>query len=277
MPYTPVTFVDGVTPLNAANMNKLEDGVEATTAVADAAVPKALVDAKGDLLAATAADTVTRLPVGTNGQALLADSAQASGLKWGVAGAALTYEGDHAPATTYDDGDVVVKDGIAYLCVGGPTTVTPDPAPWGAAELASSVWQDYTPILTATVTNPTLGTGAVSTARYCRVGKQITYQGLIKFGTGLNPGSGGYRVSIPVPVRASPFHVMGQGWANNAAQTLVATMVTLLYQGLAPMSFNWVPLDTVGSAGSWGGMNHGTPFAWAAGDEIHWGIVYEAA
>jgi len=50
-------------------------------------------------------------------------------------GADLAYEGDHVPATEYQDGDVVVKDGIAYICVGGPTTEAPSLAPWGSAAL----------------------------------------------------------------------------------------------------------------------------------------------
>jgi len=50
----------------------------------DAQIPKTIVDAKGDLIAATASDTVARLAVGTNGQVLLADSAEATGLKWGT-------------------------------------------------------------------------------------------------------------------------------------------------------------------------------------------------
>jgi hypothetical protein len=45
-------------------------------------IPKALVDAKGDLIAATAADTVARLAVGTNNTVLTADSAQSTGVKW---------------------------------------------------------------------------------------------------------------------------------------------------------------------------------------------------
>lgn len=46
-------------------------------------VANALVNAKGDLITATADDTPARLAVGTNGQALLADSTQATGLRWG--------------------------------------------------------------------------------------------------------------------------------------------------------------------------------------------------
>lgn len=44
-----------------------------------------IVDAKGDLIAATAADTVARLAVGSNGQALIADSAETAGVKWASA------------------------------------------------------------------------------------------------------------------------------------------------------------------------------------------------
>jgi hypothetical protein len=49
---------------------------------ASAAIAKTIVDAKGDIIAATAADTVSRLAVGANDTVLTADSAAATGLKW---------------------------------------------------------------------------------------------------------------------------------------------------------------------------------------------------
>lgn len=44
--------------------------------------PLTILDAKGDLISATAADTPARLAVGTNGQVLTADSTTSTGLKW---------------------------------------------------------------------------------------------------------------------------------------------------------------------------------------------------
>lgn len=45
-------------------------------------IPNTLVDAKGDILTATAADTPARLAAGTNGQYLSSNSSTATGLEW---------------------------------------------------------------------------------------------------------------------------------------------------------------------------------------------------
>jgi hypothetical protein len=69
------------------------------------AIQNAIVDAKGDLIAASAADTPARLAVGGNYGFLQADSAETTGLKWN-AGNWTTY----TPTVT--------------STVGAPTTVT---------------------------------------------------------------------------------------------------------------------------------------------------------
>jgi hypothetical protein len=58
------------------------NSVKSAYDLADAAIAKSIVDAKGDLIAASAADTVARLAVGANGTVLTADSAAATGIKW---------------------------------------------------------------------------------------------------------------------------------------------------------------------------------------------------
>lgn len=54
-----------------ADLSSLVAGIAAT-----------IVDAKGDLIAATAADTVARLAVGSNNMTLVADSGESTGLKY---------------------------------------------------------------------------------------------------------------------------------------------------------------------------------------------------
>lgn len=62
------------------------NSVKTSYDLANAAIAKSIVDAKGDIIAATAADTVSRLAVGANGTVLTADSAEATGVKWATAG-----------------------------------------------------------------------------------------------------------------------------------------------------------------------------------------------
>jgi hypothetical protein len=62
------------------------------------------IDAKGDLLAGTADNTIGRLAVGTNGQLLQADSTTATGLKWATVSSTPTYAG----ASLSNNGTVTV-------------------------------------------------------------------------------------------------------------------------------------------------------------------------
>ena len=81
------------------------------------AISNTVFDAKGDLIAATAADTVGKLSVGTNGQYLQADSSTATGLKWSTV--------DALPSQTGNSGKYLTTNGSSASW----GTITTDPTP----------------------------------------------------------------------------------------------------------------------------------------------------
>ena len=71
---TELAYVDGVT---SAIQTQIDSKIGSASAI-----NPTIVDAKGDIIAATAADTVSKLTVGSNDTVLTADSSTATGLKW---------------------------------------------------------------------------------------------------------------------------------------------------------------------------------------------------
>jgi hypothetical protein len=105
-----------------------------------AVIPLSTATTKGDLLAATAAATITRLGVGANGQVLSADSTQTTGLRWAtVDGVALGTAATPGAAATVgtSSGQIVAANAsrqelyiynnhatnIVYLSLGGTAVV----------------------------------------------------------------------------------------------------------------------------------------------------------
>ena len=79
------------------------------------AIPNTVIDAKGDLIAGTTADTVGKLTVGTNGQYLQADSSTATGLTWS------TVSGYSAPTL----GSTSIASGATVTTIAGLTLTAP--------------------------------------------------------------------------------------------------------------------------------------------------------
>jgi hypothetical protein len=91
--------------------------------------PLVILDAKGDLITATAADTPARLAVGTNGHVLTADSTEAKGIKWAavsapasgltlvktqtIGSAVSSVTVTDAFSTTYDNYQIFISGGAA--------------------------------------------------------------------------------------------------------------------------------------------------------------------
>ena len=111
---TAITHSSGATVrhvLTSSDLIYFRNGV----ITADAAISKTIVDAKGDLIAATGADAVARVALGTNGYLLTADSTQAAGIKWAAAPISL-------PSQTGNSGKYLTTDGT-NASWGSPTDV----------------------------------------------------------------------------------------------------------------------------------------------------------
>jgi hypothetical protein len=80
-------------------------------------VSRNIVDAKGDLIVATADNTVARVAVGTDNFVLTADSAQAAGVKWAAVSS--------LPSQTSNAGKYLTTDGTSASWA----AVTTDPTP----------------------------------------------------------------------------------------------------------------------------------------------------
>lgn len=111
-------------------------GLNTLTALDNRYAANSLVTTKGDTLAATAASTLTRVGVGSNGQVMTADSSSAAGVKWqtftvDASGsntfASLTepWVNGHrgaganlAPENTIEGLDVAISSGLRFVQVG---------------------------------------------------------------------------------------------------------------------------------------------------------------
>ena len=71
------------------NRTWIWDGTAWELSIASA-IPNTILDAKGDLIVGTAADTAGRLAVGANNTLLVADSAQTTGVQWSATLSGLT-------------------------------------------------------------------------------------------------------------------------------------------------------------------------------------------
>lgn len=128
---------------------------------------------------------------------------------------------------------------------------------------------DYTPALTASVTNPTLGTGGSATGRYARSGSVITcWFSIALAGTGVNAGAGAYYVSVPVPIRAPELlYPSGHLWIYDAST--LTSYLAMAY----PATADKVQFRPHGTTA----MTAAIPIVPAAGDALRGLLTYEAA
>lgn len=135
----------------------------------------------------------------------------------------------------------------------------------------------WTPVLTASTTNPTMGTGAIASGRYTQNGKYVFCQFLIQFGTaGVNNGTGSYYVSLPVAARdISPQNTsvstLGMGSIYNAS---TADRYELRIEWQTTTTGQLVYWQSVSNPDA---VTDTAPYAPAVNDKIAGYMMYEAA
>ena len=110
-----------ITSLAALAASDILEVITFTSFELASAIEETIFDAKGDILVGTAADTVGKLTVGTNGQYLQADSSTATGLTWS------TVSGYSAPtlgSTSIASGATVTTiSGLTDIVLNGPGSI----------------------------------------------------------------------------------------------------------------------------------------------------------
>jgi hypothetical protein len=158
VPYNPQTWTDGSssTPLSAARLTVIENGVAAMTTTAEGAVAKSVVTTKGDLLAASGGAVVTRQGVGADLTSLGADSAAASGVRWHKRiPLALTFTEEGVATTGARTLRAAVPTGEPWLWEA--TEVTVSTAPTGTALIVDVLYNGSS--IYTTGNRPTVAAG----------------------------------------------------------------------------------------------------------------------
>lgn len=146
----------------------------------------------------------------------------------------------------------------------------------GSSWVMFNGWTSYTPSLTATTTNPTLGTGSTAVGRWARLGDFLIVKGVIVFGTsGTNAGSGDYLLSLPFTCSTSGGNHVGTAtlWDNSAGHA-TATFPVEVYTGGASLRITYATAYPNGTSNA---VTHSQPWAWAASDQIKFHVMVQVA
>lgn len=120
----------------------------------------------------------------------------------------------------------------------------------------------FTPTLTASTSNPTLGTGGTATGSYHIIGHRVFVEFNITFGTGMTGGSGTYFIAQPFDADSSIYapswgfgtaYLVDAGTAANRQSALIeyitASTVRLRPHGAALVTdtvpFTWTDTDNL--------------------------------
>lgn len=127
-------------------------------------------------------------------------------------------------------------------------------------------WTSFTPTLTATTTNPTVGNGTL-TGGYMQAGKLLVVSYSWTFGSSSAAGSGTYSFTLPNSLTSAARKQVISGYLLDSG---TAHYVAVGVVGVSSTTF---PIAVDGSSQ----VAHNVPFAWATGDELRVEGVIEVA
>lgn len=144
--------------------------------------------------------------------------------------------------------------------------------PQAVIQADPGTWTAWTPQLTASSSNPTLGSGSGQSGRYYRQGNFIYAWAMITFGSsGVAAGSGTYQFSLPVAASTNQtaFSFIGSMWVFDS-DAATGRIALTRRDGTNDWVIAWVDSAT-------GSISNTSPWTWAASDQIRYFLSYEAA
>ena len=153
--------------------------------------------------------------------------------------------------------------------------------------LQPGVWAAYTPVLTASTTNPTLGNGTIL-GRYMQIGKTVWCSVRLAWGSTSTVGSGIYRITLPVTAASDYNDATAESAAGGLTQG--ARIFDTDGGGVSKHYYGWrvrirsgldfdvaKAADEGSSSGVSGAYTDTVPVVPADGDTMQAFFVYEAA
>lgn len=144
----------------------------------------------------------------------------------------------------------------------------------------SGAWTSYTPTMTASTTNPTLGNGTLVGA-YTKVGRSVTVRIHYIFGSTSTAGSGNYSWALPVTaasgtVPTSPVVVVvGAGMCRDLTGSTYTYQLGIHLATTTTIQA-WWDIGARGSTG-WSLLGHAGTINWITGNWFSCTFTYEAA
>ena len=140
--------------------------------------------------------------------------------------------------------------------------------------LGTGRWLSYTPALTASVVNPTLGTGNTAIGRYTRFGRTIIGNARLQFGSGggAAAGTGTYEISLPTGRDIQSPYDISAACGSGDILDISAADRHIVVPRLTTTSTTTVVLSYHGTTGV---VTAAAPFTWAAGDTISIQFIYD--